>query len=98
MLGCEVHAVERGANLFLSANESVVEVEPGFELVANIVVSLDRGNFFAVFQVKIVVSLPTMAKCFGEVGRQKGKTKSAANGNDQKVVGCGKLAVSGNGL
>ncbi len=90
--------MERGANLFLSANEGVVKVKPGFKLVTNIVMSLDRGNFFAVFQVKIVVGLPTVAKSIGEVGRQKGKTKSAANGNDQKVVGYGKFAVSGNGL
>ena len=78
--------------MFLSANKSVVEVEPGFELVANIVVSPDRGNFFTVLQVKIVVGLPTIAKCFGKVGREKGKTKSAANGNDQKVVGYEKFA------
>ena len=40
----------------------MVRVEPGFELVANIVVTPDRGNFFAVFQVKIGVGLPTIAK------------------------------------
>jgi len=84
--------------LFFGADESVVEVEPGFELVTNIVVSPDRGNFFAVFQVKIVVGLPTVAKSIGEVGREKGETKSAANGDDEEVVGDGKFGVSGNGL
>ena len=84
--------------MFFSPDESVVEVEPGFELVANIVVSPDRGNFFAVFQVKIVVGLPTIAKGIREVGREKGETESAANGDDEEVVGDGKFGVSENGL
>ncbi len=70
MLCGEVHAVKcpfvvpRGcrsenlrAKLFLRAVVGMVEVKPGFELVAYIVVLFVRGAFSAVFQVKIVIVL-----------------------------------------
>jgi hypothetical protein len=61
----------------------MVEIKPGLELVVNIVVSFDRGEFFAVFQVKIIVGLSTFAKSVGEGWREEGQTESATNSDDE---------------
>ncbi len=72
--------------MFLCADESVVKVKPGFELVANVVVSFARGSFSAVFQVKIIVGLSTFEKSVGKVRRKERKTESATNSDNEWVV------------
>ncbi len=84
--------------MFLREVVGIAEVEPGFELVANIVVSFDRGDFPAVYQVKIVVGLSAIAKTVGEVRRNEGKTENATNSNDKEVVGHGKFPMGGDQL
>ncbi len=79
----EVNAVNWSANLFFLEVVDVIGVQPKFELVANIVVLFGKEDFSAVFQMKIVIVLATLAGTVGEVSGQKGDTKSASDGNDE---------------
>jgi hypothetical protein len=51
----------------------MVEVEPWFELVANIVGSFHIGYCFVVFHVKIKVGLSLLAKTVSEVRKAGGE-------------------------
>ncbi len=68
---------------FINQVLDAVEVQPKFELVVNIVVLFVRGDYFAVFQVKIVVGLAAFTGAVGEVRRREKKTESASDDNDE---------------
>jgi hypothetical protein len=72
----------------------MVGVQPEFELLANIVVSLVKRDLFAVFQEEIVVGLAALAATVGKVGRQEGKTETATYGD----VGHGEFPSSDSGV
>ncbi len=76
-----------GTQLSLRAVVDMIEVKPGFEPFAKIV----SFDFFAAFQLKIVVGFSALAGTFGEVRTKEEKTESAAYSDDEEVVGHGKF-------
>ncbi len=68
----------------------VVEVQPEFELVTNIALSLGKRDFSVVFQMKFFLVLAALASTVGEVRRKKGETNSASDGN---LISCAYIKV-----